>query len=143
MVKYLLETDHISVLEWQAGQEYAALSSRMAAHPAEDFAISIVSFDEQTLGAHNYVVRARTRERFIKGYALFETVRSIFCSSHVLQMDDAATDVLNNLRATRLHVRAMDLRIAAIAIANNVILLTRNVADFSRIPGLQHEDWTV
>lgn len=142
MVKYLLDTDHISILEWQSGQEYAAISSRIAAHPAEDFAFSIVSFDEQTLGAHNYIARARTREKFIKGYGLFETVRSIFCSSQILQMDAAATDVFNNLRSMRLHVNVMDLRIAAIAIANNVVLLTRNAADFSQVPGLQHEDWT-
>jgi len=130
-------------LEWQTGQEYDVLAARMAACPAEEFAVSIVSFDEQTLGAHNYISRARTRENFIKGYGLFETVRSIFCSSQVLPMDDAASEILNHLRSMRLHVKVMDLRIAAIAIANHVTVLTRNTVDFSRNPGVSFEDWSI
>jgi len=37
----------------------------------------------------------------------------------------------------------MDLRIASIAIANQITLLTRNTVDFERIPNLLFEDWTV
>jgi len=37
----------------------------------------------------------------------------------------------------------MDLRIAAISLANGLILLTRNLSDFAVIPGLVIEDWTV
>jgi tRNA(fMet)-specific endonuclease VapC len=37
----------------------------------------------------------------------------------------------------------MDLRIASIAIANQMTLLTRNRVDFERVPGLMFEDWTV
>jgi tRNA(fMet)-specific endonuclease VapC len=36
----------------------------------------------------------------------------------------------------------MDLRIAAIAISHNLVLLTRNIRDFSKIPELVTEDWT-
>ncbi len=35
----------------------------------------------------------------------------------------------------------MDLRIAAIAIANQMTLLTQNTVDFERIPGLAIGDW--
>lgn len=34
-----------------------------------------------------------------------------------------------------------DLQIAAIALANNLILVTHNVNEFSRVEGLQIEDW--
>ena len=36
----------------------------------------------------------------------------------------------------------MDLRIASIVLANDMVLLTRNTVDFERIPGLRFEDWS-
>jgi tRNA(fMet)-specific endonuclease VapC len=36
-----------------------------------------------------------------------------------------------------------DLQIAAIALANNLILVTHNTKEFSRIPQLQLEDWEI
>jgi tRNA(fMet)-specific endonuclease VapC len=37
----------------------------------------------------------------------------------------------------------MDLKIAAIALANEATLLTRNLVDFGRIGGLKAEDWSI
>jgi tRNA(fMet)-specific endonuclease VapC len=36
-----------------------------------------------------------------------------------------------------------DVQIAAIAIANNLVLVTHNIGEFSRVDGLQYEDWEV
>jgi hypothetical protein len=43
----------------------------------------------------------------------------------------------------RLRVGTQHLKIAAIALANHVTLLTRNRRDFARIPGLGVDDWSV
>jgi len=37
----------------------------------------------------------------------------------------------------------MDLRIAAIALSQGLILLTRNQRDFIKVPTLQMQDWTM
>ena len=36
----------------------------------------------------------------------------------------------------------MDLKIAAIVLANDATLLTRNLGDFRKVPDLKAEDWT-
>lgn len=46
------------------------------------------------------------------------------------------------LLAMKLNVRKMDLRIAATTLEHGGILVTRNVRDFQRVPGLAIEDWT-
>ncbi|MBV9389986.1 MAG: hypothetical protein JOZ78_26485 [Chroococcidiopsidaceae cyanobacterium CP_BM_ER_R8_30] len=51
-MRYLLDTDHLSILQRQAGQDYTNLSTRMAGYPLSDFAVSTVTFHEQMLGNH-------------------------------------------------------------------------------------------
>ena len=40
-------------------------------------------------------------------------------------------------------IGAYDLQIASIAMANNLILVTHNVKEFSRIENLKYEDWEI
>ncbi|MEH1937435.1 MAG: hypothetical protein V7L14_27755 [Nostoc sp.] len=61
-----------------------------------------------------------------------------------------AIAVFDELRSQRVRLSTMDLRIVAlaqpaggIAISRNLVLLTRNVSDFSKVPDLVREDWTV
>jgi tRNA(fMet)-specific endonuclease VapC len=95
------------------------------------------------LGAHNFINRARTNTDVICGYTLLLEILQGFTSAPVLPFDAKAIAVFDELRGQRLRVSTMDLRIAAIAISRNLVLLTRNVADFNKIPGLAIEDWTM
>ena len=142
-MKYLLDTDHISFLQEQRGPEYAVLSARMAQHPSTDFVFSIVSFHEQTLGGHAFLIRARTPAEVIRGHIQLMNVLNIFTTVPVLPFDAAATAVFAGLQAQRTRVGTMDLRIAAIALSQGLTLLTRNTRDFGRVPGLVTEDWTI
>ena len=60
---YLLDTDHISILQRQAGVEYGTLLLRMAQHPPTELACAIISFHEQVLGCHTYILRIDTLNR--------------------------------------------------------------------------------
>jgi tRNA(fMet)-specific endonuclease VapC len=141
-VKYLLDTDHISILQRASGAEFVALSARMAQHPAADFALSLVSFHEQVLGAQALISRARTTADLIRSYAVLQNVLQDFSTAIVLPFDAAAAAVFDGLQQQRVRVGTMDLRIASIALSQGLILLTRNTRDFSRVPGLLTEDWT-
>jgi tRNA(fMet)-specific endonuclease VapC len=142
-VKYLLDTDHISFLQRRSGSEFTRLMIRMGQYSPADFALSIVSLHEQMLGAHNFINRARTNTDVICGYTLLLEILQGFTSAPVLPFDAKAIAVFDELRGQRIRVSTMDLRIAAIAISRNLVLLTRNVADFNKIPGLAIEDWTM
>lgn len=142
-MKYLLDTDHISFLQRRSGLEYGALAVRIAQHRPADFAFSVVSFHEQVLGAHTFISRVRTTADVIRGYTLLLEILQGFVAAPVLPFDAAAAAVFDRLRAQRIRVATMDLRIAAIALSRGLVLLTRNIGDFSRVPGLVTEDWTV
>ncbi|HEY9608031.1 type II toxin-antitoxin system VapC family toxin [Allocoleopsis sp.] len=142
-MKYLLDTDHISFLQRRSGSEFSSLAVRMAQHPITDFALSIVSFHEQILGAHNFINRARTNTDLIRGYTLLLETLQGFATAPVLPFDAGAIALFDELRRQRVRVSTMDLRIAAIAMSHNLMLLTRNVSDFSKVPGLVTQDWTV
>jgi tRNA(fMet)-specific endonuclease VapC len=60
----------------------------------------------------------------------------------VLTFDEAAAVVFQRLRRTRLRVGTMDLKIAAIVLSRDALLLSKNLTDFGQVPGLQVEDWT-
>jgi hypothetical protein len=66
-MRYLLDTDHLSILQRQTGQDYNNLSTRMAHYPLSDFAVSTVTFHEQMLGIHAYINRARNLNDVVKG----------------------------------------------------------------------------
>jgi len=55
--------------------------------------------------------------------------------------DQGAADYYANLRRQRIRVGTMDLKIASIAKVKDGLLLTANERDFSRVPGLRHENW--
>jgi tRNA(fMet)-specific endonuclease VapC len=141
-VRYLFDTDHITFLQRRSAPEYAALAARIAQHTPADFALSVVSFHEQALGGHSFLNQARTTAEVIRGYALLQEILQCFLTAPVLPFEATAAAVFDGLRAQKIRLATMDLRIAAIALSRGLVLLTRNVSDFSKVPGLVTEDWT-
>ena len=62
-----------------------------------------------------------------------------------LPFDDVAADAYSDARAVLVAagtpIGPNDMLIAAIALANHIVLVSRNVAEFRRVPGLQIENW--
>jgi tRNA(fMet)-specific endonuclease VapC len=139
---FLLDTDCIGILQRGAAPEVGRLLGRLAAHPQTAYYWPIISFHEQVLGWNAYISRARDAAGVIRGYEMFQRVLADFNAAQVLPFDAAASAVFDNLRAQRVRVATMDLRIAATALSRGFTLLTRNVKDFGRVPGLNVEDWT-
>jgi tRNA(fMet)-specific endonuclease VapC len=61
----------------------------------------------------------------------------------VLPYTEVAAKTLTQLRGRRLQIGSMDLKIASITLSSRAVLVTRNIADFRKVPGLPIEDWSL
>jgi tRNA(fMet)-specific endonuclease VapC len=59
----------------------------------------------------------------------------------ILDFDETAAVQFQRLRSMKLKMGTMDLKIAAIVLAQRATLISRNVADFAHVPDLDVEDW--
>ena len=139
---FLLDTDHLVILQTRPRGNFERLINRMNRHPASTFFVSIISFHEQVLGWNTYISRARDTAGVVRGYQRLHDLLEYFKDAQVLPFDQAAAEAFDALRAARIRTATMDLRIAAVALSRDMIVLTRNISDFQRVPHLKVEDWT-
>lgn len=140
---FILDTDHFTLLEWNAGEAQHRLLNRMSPVSPSEIFTTIITYEEQTSGWMAYAARARTTTQQIEAYSKLERHLDIYRPVQVLGFDEPAGRIFEQLKQLRLRVGSMDMKIAAIALANQATLLTRNLKDFNRIPDLQIEDWSV
>jgi tRNA(fMet)-specific endonuclease VapC len=117
---YLLDTDHLSLLE-RGGADSLRLQMRLDHVPAEEIATTIIT----------YMAYSRLQRHV-------ETFRGI----PIVPFEERALSEFTRLRQARIRIGTMDLKIAAIALAHEAMLLSRNLSDFGKVPGLRVEDWT-
>ena len=87
------------------------------------------------------VRRSLDRQALAQAYADFQDELDAIGRWNILPWTEDAADCFERLRRTRVRIGTMDLRIAAVAIAFDATLLTRNLADFRQVPGLRLENW--
>lgn len=142
-MRYLLDTDHLSILQRQTGSSYVNLSRRMAQYSPSDFAISIVTFHEQMLGSYAYINRSRSLNNVVKGYGIMAQIVNDFKGLPIVFFDANAATAYSDIKPQHIQLAKMNARIAAIALSRQLILLTCNHQDFGKITGLIIEDWTI
>ena len=140
---FVLDTDHLTIIQQHTMPAYDYLLQRVHQHAPLAFFVTTISFHEQVMGWNAYLSRATTAAAVVRGYERFGRVLANFSTAQVLPFDDAAATVFDDLRTRRVRIGVMDLRIAAIAVARKMTVLTRNVSDFRRVPELKVEDWTL
>jgi len=139
---YLFDTDHMSLIE-HGGVEYERIKARLRTVPRDDVATTIISYEEQTRGWLARIAQMKTPERQISVYSELKRQLRNYCDIAIVEFDTTATTEFKRLRQEGVHIGTMDLKIAAIALANDATLITRNIQDFSRVPDLKFEDWSV
>jgi tRNA(fMet)-specific endonuclease VapC len=139
----VLDTDHLTLLERRQSAASQALQVRLNHLDTESRATTIVTYEEQTRGWMSYVARAKTVAQEIEAYARLKIHLHSFRNILVLDFDERAGVEYQRLRQSRLRIGTMDLKIAAITLAHEATLLSKNLSDFGKVPGLKVADWTV
>jgi tRNA(fMet)-specific endonuclease VapC len=128
-MRYLLDTNAvIGLLKGNAG-----LRENIQRHTPQDFALSAIVAHELFFGAYR---SRRTTDNLARLDALaFEVLD--------LDREDArqAGEIRADLAASGRPIGPYDVLIAGQAKARDLILITRNVGEFSRVAGLRFENW--
>jgi tRNA(fMet)-specific endonuclease VapC len=139
----VLDTDLLTLIQRKEGEAFQRLDARLAdAAPVHQICLNVVSIEEQMRGWLAFIARAQNIEKQVEAYQRFRDMILFFQGWQILEFDDSAALQFQELRKARVRIGTMDLKIAAIALANDAILVSRNLKDFQNVPDLQVEDWT-
>jgi tRNA(fMet)-specific endonuclease VapC len=134
VMAYLLDTNiWINHLKNPGGK----IEQRIRSVRPEDIVLCSIVKAELWLGAHGYGNPAKRRS----------ALREAFFPHLSLPFDDPAAHHYSRIRYELQKAGQIigpnDLKIAAIALHNDLTLVTGNTAEFRRVEGLKVEDWTV
>jgi len=131
-MKYLLDTN--ACIRYINGRS-PELRAKLSSMPRRDVAVSTITKAEMFYGSARSQTPQRSREKQIEFLTTLIT----------LPFDDMAAIAYGPLRAdlerNGTPIGQYDMLIAAVALANDLILVTHNVGEFGRIIGLKIEDW--
>lgn len=141
MSRYILDTDCFSL--WQ--QNHPMMVQRVEVN-GENLAVTIVTVEEVIRGWFNVIKNASApsqADKLVWGYTRLWDTLDDFKNLNILKFDQNASTIYTAFHRQIRRIGTRDLRIAAIVLANNAILVTRNNRDFSQVPDLVQEDWTI
>jgi tRNA(fMet)-specific endonuclease VapC len=136
----LLDTDHLSVFTDERDPRHELLHTRMEA-ATEQVACTIVSVEEVLRGWLAIIHRLRDVHRQLPAYDRLGQLFTVLSDWEIVPFDKRAADHFTGLRRQHIRVGTMDLKIAAIALVHDALLVTANLRDFSPIPNLRCENW--
>lgn len=137
----ILDTDHLTLAYWGKGKDADNVRSRLEKIAPADIRATIVSYEEQTRGWMIFAAKARTVVEQVNAYSRLERHLENWNTVPRIGFTEAAAVEFQRLRKS-VRIGTMDLRIAAIALTANATLVTRNLRDFQKVPGLKIEDWS-
>jgi tRNA(fMet)-specific endonuclease VapC len=133
----LLDTDHVTILRMPPSARRTRLIERMDLAPQEVFGIPVVVVEETMRGWLAAIAKERLAQRQVTGYRELGRLFEFFATFPIAPFDEAAATQFDSLKAAKIRIATRDLKIAAMTLANNALLLTANRRDFEKVPGLR------
>ncbi|MDX6576908.1 MAG: tRNA(fMet)-specific endonuclease VapC [Blastocatellia bacterium] len=138
----ILDTDHLPVIPRRAEPAYLHLSARLSKLSPNTVQTTIVSFEEQMRGWLAIIARVRNQSKEVAAYQRLQALLRFFNEIPVQDYTETVAARFEDLSRSKLRVGSMDLKIAAIALSHDGLLLSSNLKDFQKVPKLRAEDWT-
>ena len=135
--RYVLDSNTVSAIL----RGHQGAHRRLTLVPAEYVFLNVVSAFENLRGWFAQVNQQQPIERLVQAFNGILWTLSYYGQSQVLPYDMAAAIKYEELRRQHRRIGRDDLRIAAIALVQDAILVTQNVRDFAAIEGLRVENW--
>ncbi|MBD2457554.1 type II toxin-antitoxin system VapC family toxin [Nostoc sp. FACHB-87] len=139
MIKWVLDTDYVSLLQ----RGHPVVVNKVAAVNPAEIAITLITIVEQMYGRLDVIKRGKSKQELVTAYVLFRETFNLLCQANILDFNEAAFDIYNELLKQKIRVGTQDLKIAAIALSLNATVVTRNFKDFQKIPNLKIVDLSI
>lgn len=139
MIKWVLDTDHVSLLQ----RGHSVVINKVAAMNPAEIAITVITVVEQMYGRLDVIKRGKSKQELVTSYVLLRETFNRLCQANILDFNEAAFDIYNELLKQKIRVGTQDLRIASVALSVNATVVTRNFKDFQKVPNLKIVDWSI
>ncbi|MEH2162853.1 MAG: type II toxin-antitoxin system VapC family toxin [Nostoc sp.] len=139
MTRSILDTGHVSLLQ----RGHPVVFSRVTTVNPSEIAVTVITIIEQMYGRLDVIKRAKSKQELVKAYALLKETFNRLCQANIVDFNEAAFYIYNELLKQKIRVGTQDLRIAAIALSLDCTVVTRNFKDFQKVPNLKIVDWSI
>jgi len=135
----VLDTNHFSELV-RGSPSGGQLQRAIESHQAEVL-VTVITAQETFEGWFALINRQKGGVAQTPAYTQFLKSLQTLVKFPILPFDLDAARVFERLQDRRIRVGTMDLKLASICLTHEATLLTRNVADFAKVPDLRVENW--
>ena len=140
---FVLDSDHVTLLQRATSAEAQRLRFRLSSIRPDEKFVTVITFEEQLRGWLAQIARSKSPLQQMEPYRRLEVLLKYYSAVNILSFDERVVEKFQELKAACIRIGTMDLKIAAITLAHDATLLSRNLRDFSKVPGLKVEDWSV
>jgi tRNA(fMet)-specific endonuclease VapC len=137
----VLDTDHVTVLRYTDHPKCATLRARLESSSDQHLVTTVISVEEQMRGWLAQINRRKDVHDQVPVYDRLMSLFAFFRQWEIMPFDDGAADEFASLRKQRIRLGTLDLKIASITLVHGGLLLSANLRDFRRVPGLRMESW--
>ncbi len=134
---HILDTDTLSAYH----RGHPEVIARYSSLPVTMRAIAVVTAEEVLRGRFAQINQAKNQQNLIRAYDFLQEAVAKLSQIPILRFDERGVAQYERLKYLKSRVGTLDLRIAAVVLVNNGILITANQRHFGQIPGLSTEDW--